>query len=110
MDPSTTGQAERLEQFRAYLHLLARLQLGTQAQARGDASDLVQQTLVHALGGLEEFRGRTEAEMAGWLRQILARQLANHFRDQGCAKRDPSRQRSLEAALGESSSRAAAPG
>jgi RNA polymerase sigma-70 factor (ECF subfamily) len=108
MENPTTGQAEQLEQFRNYLHLLARLQLGSRVQAKADASDIVQQTLVQAIRGLEEFRGKTEAEMATWLRQILARQLANLVRDQERRKRDVSREQSLEAALDESASRVTA--
>ena len=105
MENPTTDQAEQLEQFRNYLHLLARLQLGSRVQAKTDASDIVQQTMVQAIRGLEGFHGKTEAEMAAWLRQILARQLANFVRDQGRRKRDISREQSLEAALDESSSR-----
>ncbi len=108
MENPITGQAEQLEQFRDYLNLLARLQLRSSVQAKADASDVVQQTLVQAIRGLEGFRGKTEAEMAAWLRQILARQLANLVRDQGARKRDVSRERSLEAALDESASRVTA--
>ena len=43
--------------------------------------------------------------MAGWLRQILARTLANATRDLSRAKRDVARERSLEATLAESSAR-----
>jgi RNA polymerase sigma-70 factor (ECF subfamily) len=108
MEKPTGGQAEQLERYRSYLHLLARLQLRSSVQTKVDASDIVQQTLVQAIRGLEGFRGKTEAEMAAWLRQILARQLANLVRDQGCGKRDVSRERSLEAALDESASRVTA--
>ncbi len=108
MENPTGEQAEQLERYRGYLHLLARLQLRSSVQARADASDIVQQTLVQAIRGLEGFRGKTEAEMAGWLRQILARQLANLVRDQGARRRDISRERSLEAALDESASRVTA--
>jgi RNA polymerase sigma-70 factor, ECF subfamily len=105
MNDQATDAATRLEAFRAYLSLLARLQLGTRLQRKLDASDIVQQTLLQALGGLEGFRGQTDAEMASWLRQILARQMANATRDLGRQKRDLSRQRSLEAALDDSASR-----
>jgi RNA polymerase sigma-70 factor (ECF subfamily) len=108
MKNPTTDQAEQLEQFRNYLHLLARLQLGSRGQAKADASDIVQQTMVQAVRGLEGFRGKTEAEMAGWLRQILARQLANLVRDQGRRKCDVSREQSLEAALDASASQVTA--
>src|SRR6266436_4747442 len=94
------GAANRpLETYRDYLRLLARLQLDPRLQGKLDPSDVVQQTLVQALQGLHQFRGRREAEMAAWLRQILARHLANSGRDQGRARRDVGRERSLQAAL-----------
>jgi RNA polymerase sigma-70 factor (ECF subfamily) len=65
----------------------------------------VQQTLLEAHQALAGFRGRTIAEQAAWLRQILARNLANAARDAGRDKRDVARERSLEAALDESASR-----
>lgn len=94
-----------LEQFRDYLRLLARLQLDPRLQAKLDASDLVQQTLLKAHQALNQFRGTTAAEQAAWLRQILARTLANAIRDHGRAKRDVTLERSLEAGLNDSSTR-----
>jgi RNA polymerase sigma-70 factor (ECF subfamily) len=97
--------AGELERFRAYLRLLARLRLGPRPRGKLDPSDVVQQTLVQALQGLDRFRGRGDQAMAAWLRQILAHHLANAVRDLGRAKRDAGRERSLEAALEESSAR-----
>ncbi len=97
--------AQTLKGFRGYLYLLARVQLSPLVQAKLDASDVVQQTLTRALERLDQFRGSTEAEMAAWLRQILTRQLANAVRDLRRDKRDAARERSLEAALNESSTR-----
>ncbi len=94
-----------LERFRGYLHLLARLHIGSPLQGKLDASDIVQQVLVRALDGLSQFRGTTDAETASWLRQILANQLANTARDLGRQKRNRTRERSLEAALEHSASR-----
>src|SRR5262245_34511092 len=87
-----------LERYRSYLRVLARLQLDPRLQGKLDGSDVVQQTLLHAFQAREQFRGRGEAEMAGWLRQILANQLANAIRDLKRAKRDANRERSLDAA------------
>jgi RNA polymerase sigma-70 factor (ECF subfamily) len=66
---------------------------------------VVQQTLLQAYQALHQFRGRSEGELAAWLRQILARNLAMAVRDFARAKRDVGREQSLEAALAQSSSR-----
>jgi RNA polymerase sigma-70 factor (ECF subfamily) len=68
------------EHQRAYLHLLARSQLRSGANHAMDASDIVQQTLLQAHQKREQFRGQTEAEFRGWLRQILANVIADAFR------------------------------
>src|SRR5207302_9033502 len=94
-----------LERFRAYLRRLARMQMDPRLQAKLDPSDLVQQTLLQALQALDRFQQRSDAELAAWLRQILAHNLANAARDLGRAKRDVARERSLEAALEQSSAR-----
>jgi len=93
------------ERFRSYLRLLARLQLPQRLAPKLDASDVVQQTLVQAYRALDGFRGRTEAEMAAWLRQILARNLAHAARDNARQKRDAGREVSLAAAVDQSSAR-----
>lgn len=94
-----------LEKFRHYLLLLARLHLGDQLQAKLDPSDVVQQTLLEAHQKRAQFRGQSEAEMAGWLRQMLAYCIADALRAFGRAKRDAAQERSLEAALDDSSAR-----
>jgi RNA polymerase sigma-70 factor (ECF subfamily) len=97
-------QRHLLEHFRSYLHLLARLQLGPKLQGKFDASDVVQQTLLEAYAKRDQFHG-SEAERPAWLRQILAHNLADALRAFGQAKRDAGRERSLEAAIQESSAR-----
>jgi len=81
------------------------LHLDSRLRGKLDASDVVQQALLQAYQGLREFRGRTEAERTAWLRQILARCLANVTRDFYRDKRDVKREQSLEAELGASSAR-----
>jgi RNA polymerase sigma-70 factor, ECF subfamily len=105
MSEPLSDDSQALERYRAYLHLLARLQLDQRRQAKIDPSDMVQQTLVQAVGGWSQFRGQTEAAKISWLRTILARQLANAFRDLLRHKRDVRRERSIEAALEQSASR-----
>jgi RNA polymerase sigma-70 factor, ECF subfamily len=105
MAPATEETGGTLERFREYLHLLARLQLDSRLQAKLDASDLVQQTLLKAHQAQGQFRGRSTAEQAAWLRQILANTMANAVRDLARAKRDIALERSLEASLNDSSSR-----
>ena len=85
-----------LERCREYLRMLARLQLHPRLHGKLDASDVVQQTLLSAHVNREQFRGQTEAELLGWLRQILANHLAGAMRRFGAGMRDLNRERSLE--------------
>src|SRR5271166_6663054 len=103
MDNQAEFSGEVLGRFREYLLLLARMQLSDQLRAKLDASDVVQQTLLEAHRKRAQFRGQCEAEMAAWLRQMLAYNLADALRAQSRAKRDVARERSLEAGLEESS-------
>lgn len=79
---SGDGQAlgQLLDRYRNYLTLLARLQISRRLQSKVDAQDLVQDTFLKAHRHFDQFRGETEAELAGWLRQILALNVANLVR------------------------------
>jgi RNA polymerase sigma-70 factor (ECF subfamily) len=105
MDPGAEAGDLALERFRTYLLLLARIQLGREAGHRLDPSDLVQQTLLDAHRQRGQFRGRNPAELAAWLRRILACNLADAWRALKRGKRDLARERSLEAELAQSSAR-----
>ena len=94
-----------LDHFRSYLLLLARVRLDRKIQGKLDASDIVQQTMLEAHQALESFRGENVAAKAAWLRQILARNLANAIRDLTREKRDVTRERSIHADLDASASR-----
>jgi RNA polymerase sigma-70 factor (ECF subfamily) len=72
------GQA--LVSIRDYLLLVANEQLDATLQAKGGASDLVQETFFRAQRGFGAFRGRSAAEWRAWLRRILLRHLANERR------------------------------
>jgi RNA polymerase sigma-70 factor (ECF subfamily) len=96
-----------LERFRAYLVLLARLEIAPRLRDRVDLSGVVQQTLLEAHQGLIDYpwRPNTESEMTAWLRAILSHNLADVLRKLTARKRDVRRERSLEKALDQSSSR-----
>jgi RNA polymerase sigma-70 factor (ECF subfamily) len=96
---------ESLERCREYLHLLARLHLDHRLQGKLDPADVVQQTLMRAHEKRDQFRGRTDAELTAWLRQILVNNLAEAVRRFAAESRDVARERSLEASLEESSAR-----
>lgn len=93
-----------IERFRSYLLLLARMKLDRKLCAKLDASDVVQQTLLEAHQALESFRGGDTTAQAAWLRQILARNLANAVRDLTRAKRDVRKERALKTDLDASAS------
>ena len=76
-DEKPAAAALELEQHRDYLRILARLQLSPALRGELDPSDVVQLTLLKACEAIGQFRGRTTAELAAWLRRILARTLAN---------------------------------
>ncbi len=105
MDLQNPIAGHPLEQYRNYLHLLARLHLGDRAGGDLDHSDLVQQTLLEAHLQQDRFRGANDAQRAVWLRKILANNIADALKGQRRARRDVNRVRSLEAALDESAAR-----
>jgi RNA polymerase sigma-70 factor (ECF subfamily) len=79
-----SGSAEAmgrvLETCRGYLLTIAAQELDPQLQAKGGASDLVQETLLHALRGFGRFDGDTEAELLAWLRRLLLNNLTDFTR------------------------------
>jgi RNA polymerase sigma-70 factor, ECF subfamily len=93
-----------LASYRNYLRLLARTGIDQSLQGKADPSDLVQETLLKAHQHFEQFRGQTEAELAAWLRQILARNLTDLVRRFRIADaRQVARERSLDEMLTNSS-------
>lgn len=102
MPPTAEDWSAELARYRAYLLLLARMQLDPWPASRIDASDIVQQTLIEAYAKREQFTGSDEARLA-WLRCALANNLRDAARALRRGKRDVRREQSLEAAVDESS-------
>ncbi|QDT97893.1 sigma-70 family RNA polymerase sigma factor [Gimesia aquarii] len=98
-----SAENELLQKCRAYVSLIARAQIEGWMRTKFDASDLVQQTLLEAHQGLARFKGQTEAEWLGWLRGILNHNTLDFARKyQGAAKRNVSREVSIDQAGGNS--------
>jgi RNA polymerase sigma-70 factor, ECF subfamily len=93
-----------LESYRGYLMVLAGVQIGRRLQGKVDAADVVQEAFLGASRDFGQFRGTTEAELLGWLRQVLASVLANLVRHyQGTQRRDVRLERRLAVELDQSS-------
>lgn len=103
MNEDAAPLSRDLERYRPYLHLLVRHRLDARLQGKLDASGVVQQTLWEAHQSAGEFRGHSEAELAGWLRRILVRNLADEFRKATAGKRDLAREQALAASVEQSS-------
>lgn len=93
-----------LECYRRYLMLLGRVQIGRHLQGKADAADLVQETFLEAFRNWGQFRGTSESELLGWLRQILASRLHELVRRYIHTRgRDVRREQALAADLDQSS-------
>lgn len=89
-----------LEICRNYLLVTANAELEKEFQAKVAPSDVVQKTYLEACRDFSQFRGRTEAELLGWLRGILLHNLANVRRDyRDTLKRQVGRERPLAAGM-----------
>ena len=80
MTAETEAEGRSLEQYRDYLLLLTRLQFDARLRGKLDPADIVQQTLLKAHGARGQLRGKEDAEVAAWLRRILANTLTDALR------------------------------
>ena len=81
---------------RGYVGFLARSHVESWIQAKVDASDLIQQTLLEAHQAFPKFTGQSEGEWLAWLKQILKHNATDYVRRYGAQKRKAR----LEVALG----------
>ncbi|HNU26969.1 MAG: sigma-70 family RNA polymerase sigma factor [Planctomycetes bacterium] len=103
MPDDSPGDSGKLERFRSYLQFLADEQVNLRFRRKFDPFDVVQDTLLKAHRSLDRFRGKTDVQIAAWLRKILTRSLYNAVRDHQCARRDLRREKSIEELLARSS-------
>jgi len=98
------GTNWELAKYRPLLLLQARqLQQDRRLLVRFDWSDLVHETLLKAHCDLAEFKGKSEAQLIQWLRQILAHTAIDRARHDLAGRRDVRLERSLRIAVGDSS-------
>jgi len=94
---NTSSIGVLLQQYRNYLLVLATTQIENRLQPRVSPSDVVQETMLKAHQHFDQFRGRSEAELLGWLRQILVNNLAKFVEQHVlAARRDVRREVSIE--------------
>ena len=95
--------AQVINDYRAYLTLLARAQKHRYLQAKFDDSDLVQETCLQAHQSFQQFNGTSEAEFMQWLRKIMAHTAAKMIRHYSQQKRNVNVEHQLEQGLNQSS-------
>jgi RNA polymerase sigma-70 factor (ECF subfamily) len=93
---SKEALGQLLDSCRGYLLLIANQELGPDLQAKGGASDLVQETLLDACRDFAHFQGNSEQELFGWLRRLLLNNLHNFTR---CYRDTAKRQAAAEVPL-----------
>lgn len=104
--PAGDGRTGWLLRYEAWLRLLARNEIDSRFAGKFDPSDAVQQTMLEAWKGWDQFRGSQEPQRLAWLRQILAHQLAHLARHYGgTQKRDVAREVSIDQTLCQSAQR-----
>jgi RNA polymerase sigma-70 factor, ECF subfamily len=102
---------ETLEQFRAYLECLTaiqvdpRLRIGPALRHRFGWSDVINATLLEASLILERIQAMDQPDQQRWLRKMLANNLMDRIRQELAKGRDARLERSLEAAIEDSSCR-----
>ena len=90
-DRDALGQIFQL--LRAYLQICAREQLDRQLQVKVSPSDVVQETLLKAHRGFQNFRGATRAELVMWIQGILLHRVQTAYRKyRGTSKRNIARE------------------
>src|SRR5262249_43139479 len=76
---------------------IAERELDPQLKPKGGASDLVQQTLLEAVGNFTAFRGQTDEELKAWLRRLLLHNVVDFTRQyRDAEKREVARECRLQ--------------
>lgn len=85
--------------YRAYaerVRWMVRLRMGRQLRSKLESMDLVQEVLIHALGGLENFTYKDEGDFVRWLSKIAENELRGSLRKLHAEKRNIHKEVRLE--------------
>lgn len=82
-------------QINNYLTLMAQKNMPHAIRGHVNPSDIVQQTMMEVVQGIDNFRGKTTNEFYAWLNQILRNQSLRTARDLTRKKRDVRKQFSI---------------
>jgi RNA polymerase sigma-70 factor, ECF subfamily len=93
---STLEIVAYVEGFRGYLLKCARRHWRNDVCRKMGESDLVQLALIRGIEHFHDFHGKSKAEFASWLRQILRRLISTHRRKLRSQKADIGREISIE--------------
>lgn len=82
-DGSSEALGQILQAYRPYLLAIAAEEMDVALQAKGGASDVVQETFLEAVRDFSHFHGVSSEQLRAWLRCLLVHRLAKrgrHFR------------------------------
>jgi RNA polymerase sigma-70 factor (ECF subfamily) len=102
-DPASTNRT--LEEFRAYLEVLARVQVSPRLRSKFGASDIVAKTVWEAYQALDRLRDLDEPGQKRWLRRMLANNLLDEIAHWKRGRRDYRAEQPLQAEADASSVR-----
>lgn len=89
------SQNQLLSGLREYLALVAEREFDRRLRAKAGPSDAVQQTMLRISQNLTTFRGKNQAQLLAWSREILANEVKQLRRSFTAEKRDVGREVSI---------------
>ena len=90
------AQTELVRHVESYVSLMADRNLDRRLRHVVGPSDIVQQTMIKLINGIDQFNGQSTPEFFGWLNKIVKNEALKSQRDQTRQKRDMRRRRSLD--------------
>ena len=94
-DGNDSARSELINQIQSYVGLMADHNLDKAVRAHIAPSDIVQQTMIKMVNGIDNFKGESTPEFFGWLNKIIRNEAFKARRDLTRQKRDFRRQQSL---------------